>query len=172
MILDNELLFVIDGDNIFRQGQKYYGEDCRVSYKKLKEWVRQDRPPEMKYHMVVFMTLKAGVNSQLKFVARLDYLGFETKTFLSKYDEATGLVERTSTADAIITYIKNFRCQGDHYPKTVVVASASGEFADLYTGLSFLGVSVEVMYVDVLSKRVQDVDKRIIIAPEMFFTPA
>lgn len=169
MIAENEVLFVVDGDNLYRQAQEKYGQDYRVSYSKLQEFVRQGRPYGTCYHMVVFVTIKAGKNKQLGFVSRLNMFGYETRTFLSTYDEQTGVVERRSISDSMIEYIRDFRCHGDIIPKTIVVASSSGAFADLYVALAYLGVSIEVLYANTVSQKIDEVSRLVALAPECFY---
>ena len=169
MIAEKDLLFVVDGDNIFRSAQAMYGKDCRVSYLKLMETLKKDRSQDICFHMAVFVTLKSGMNTQLGFISRLSQMGFDIHTFLSEFDPKTGEVKRHDFSQEMIDYIKDFRCHGN-YPKTLVVASASGAFADLYTGLAYLGVTIEIMYFgETLSGRIQDVDKKVILGQEVLY---
>lgn len=171
MVSDSDVLFVVDGDYIFRSAQAAYGKDYRISYSKLQELLRRGRGEGLCYHMAVFVTLKSGRNTQLGFVSRLSQLGFDIHAFVSEYDPLTGEVRRKDYATEMIEFIKDFRCRGGDYPRTLVVASASAALADLYIGLAYLGVVIEVMYVDTLSAKITDIHKSILLTEDVLFKP-
>lgn len=169
MISEKDVLFVVDGDNIFRSVQTYHGKDKRVSYLKLIELLKKDRPVNLCYHLAVFVTLKYGVNTQLQFISRLSSMGYDIHTYVLEYNDKTGEIKRHDYIEEMIQYIKNFRCD-DNYPKNLVVASANGALADLYTALSWYGISIEVMFVgDTLSQKVKDVEKRTVLGEEVLY---
>jgi hypothetical protein len=169
MIAENDVLFVVDGDNIFRSVQSRYGKDKRVSYIKLIEVLKKGRSDTLHYHMAIFVTLKSGLNSQMGFITRLSEIGFDIHTFLSEFDPETGVVNRHDFTQEMIAYIRDFRCNGN-YPKQLVVASAKGALADLYTCLTYFGVSIEVMYVgETISSKIQDVDKYTILGEDVLY---
>ena len=170
MISDHDVLFVVDGDYLFRSAQIAYGNDYRISYSRLQDLVRQGRDPDLAYHMAIFVTVKAGRNSQLGFVSRLSHLGFDIHAFLSDIDPHTGDIRRHDYTDEMLHFIRDFRCDGN-FPRTLVVASASAALADLYIGLAYLGVLIEVMYVDTLSAKITDIHKSILLGQDILYKP-
>jgi len=170
MIAEKDVLFVVDGDYIFRSAQATYGKDCRISYPKLQELMKRGRAHDLCYHMAVFVTVKSERNTQLGFVSRLSQLGFDIHAFVSEYDVLTGEVRRKDYLAEMVQFIKDFRCHGN-YPRTLVVASASAALADLYIGLAYLGVVIEVMYVDTLSAKITDIHKSILLGEDVLYKP-
>lgn len=170
MIAEKDLLFVVDGDYIFRSVQAAYGKDYRISYPKLQELVRRGRGQDLCYHTAVFVTVKSERNTQLGFVSRLSQLGFDIHAFASEYDALTGEVHRKDYVGEMIQFIKDFRCRGN-YPRTLVVASASAALADLYIGLAYLGVVIDVMYVDTLSAKITDIHQSILLGEDVLYKP-
>jgi len=169
MIAANDLLFVADGDNLFRSVQSFYGKDHRVSYLKLRDFLKHGRDNISCFHLAIFVTIKADFNKQLGFVGRLSTMGYDVKTFLSTIDVG-GTVQRQDTAPEIIKYVVDFRCRGD-YPGTVVLASASGAFADLYSALGYQGIAVEVFHFgDTPSKRITDVSRMVQLDESLLYT--
>src|SRR5690349_1944185 len=170
MISEKDVLFVADGDNLFRTVRGLYGKEYRVSYVRLKDALRVGRPHDMCYHMAMFHTVMRDMTTQMGFISRLSMLGYDVHTATSTIDPDTGEVHRKSTAEDIIAYIRDFRCR-DRFPKTVVVASASGAFADLYTALTYQGVTVELLYFgDTLSQRIQDVARVTVLDEAVLYT--
>jgi hypothetical protein len=168
MIAERDVLFVVDGDYIFRSAQATYGKEYRISYPKLQDLMKRGRERDLCYHMAVFVTVKSERNTQLGFVSRLSQLGFDIHAFASEYDVLTGEVHRKDYLAEMVQFIKDFRCRGN-YPRTLVVASASAALADLYIGLAYLGVVIEVMYVDALSAKITDIHKSILLGEDVLY---
>lgn len=170
MIAEKDLLFVVDGDYLFRSAQVTHGKEYRISYSKLQEVLKRGRDRDLCYHMSIFVTLMPGMNSQLGFISRLSHLGFDIHAHVTECDPVTGEMKRRSYLDDMIEFIRDFRCQGN-YPRTLVVASGSTTLADLYIGLAYLGVKIEVMYVGTLSNKITDIHKSILLTGDILYRP-
>ena len=170
MISDTDVLFVCDGDNIFKAVQATYGKDRRISYIKLIERLRESKPLETCYHLHVFVTVREHLLTQMPFVSRLSMLGFTVHPYTSSLNDTTGEVHRQDTSKDIIHTIAEFRCK-ENYPRTLVVATSSGAYADLYTALAYQGVNIEVWYFGPnLSSKIMDVSKRVQLGEDVLYT--
>ena len=170
MMSANEVLFVVDGDNLFKAVQAAYGKERRISYIKLLDLLKSGRSEDTVYHTHIFVTVREHLMTQIPFVSRLNMLGFTVHPFTSSIDETTGEVTRIDISKAIIELIATFRCPRGEYPKTLIVASSSGAYADLYTALAYQNVNIEVWWFGInFSNKIVDVDKKVHLGEEALY---
>jgi hypothetical protein len=176
-LLPHDVLCAVDCDYLYGAARELYGDASRISFLRLQELMKHGRSPEYTYQYHAFLAVKkvASNHGQLQFVSRLGQWGYAVHAGSLSYHPVTKEKERDNITGMMIEFIKDTWMSGT-FAQTLIVASGSVLFYDLYAFLAHYGIAIEVMSFTPLHFPAFHLDappfsKHVLLTEDVLYTP-